>query len=85
MRELRLPECIATREELSFDPFPRTSKFAFFLEASDFAWVRLDPLLKMMVDTNDIQHAFGPAAFILDVPGVNPSMERTQAHQSMGG
>jgi hypothetical protein len=38
----------------------------------------------MMVDTNDIQHAFGPAAFIMDVPGLNPSMERTRAHQKHG-
>jgi hypothetical protein len=84
IRELRLPDKFTDREELSFDPFPRTSKFAFFLEASDFAWVRIEPLLKMMVETNDIQHAFGPAAFLMDVPGPNPSMERTRAHQKHG-
>jgi hypothetical protein len=84
IRELRLPDKAHDRDELSFDPFPRTSKFAYFLEASDYAWVRLDPLLKMMVETNDIQHAFGPAAFIMDVPGINPSMERTRAHQKHG-
>jgi hypothetical protein len=84
IRELRIPDKAHDKDELSFDPFPRTSKFAFFLEASDFAWVRLDPLLRLMVETNDIQHAFGPAAFIMDVPGINPSMERTRAHQKHG-
>ncbi len=63
IRELHLPDKSIDREELFFDSFPRTSRFAFLLEASDFALVRLKPLLKMMVDTNDIQHSFGLEAF----------------------
>jgi hypothetical protein len=38
----------------------------------------------MMVKTIDIQHTFGPVAFVRDIPGLNPSMERTRAHQKHG-
>ncbi|KAL3803357.1 hypothetical protein HJC23_009321 [Cyclotella cryptica] len=80
IRELRLPKDPLEREELSFDPFPRSSRFAFFIEASEAAWTRLDPLLSMMTDTHDIAHTFGPSAFIMDVPPPNPMIERVRAH-----
>jgi hypothetical protein len=35
----------------------------------------------MMVDTGDVAQAFGPTAFIMDLPGLNPSIECTRAHQ----
>ena len=38
IRELRLLNKAKDRKELSFGPFPRTSRFAFFIEASNFAW-----------------------------------------------
>jgi hypothetical protein len=84
IRELRLPNNATEHEELSFNPFPRTSQFAFFIETCNFAWAQLEPLLQMMIDTNDLQHTFGPAAFIMDVPVLNPSIERTQAHHTHG-
>jgi hypothetical protein len=37
-----------------------------------------------MVDTNDILHAFGPLAFIMDIPEANSSIEHTQAHHKHG-
>ncbi|KAL3780888.1 hypothetical protein HJC23_009934 [Cyclotella cryptica] len=75
IRELKLPDDKEERARLSFDSFPRSSKFAYFLEASDAAWNRLDPLLSIMVDTNDLSQTLGPSAFIMDVPG-NVSAER---------
>ena len=37
-----------------------------------------------MVDTNDIYYAFGPSAFVMDVPGSTPSMDCTRAHHKHG-
>jgi hypothetical protein len=84
IRELKLPDNKEERAQLSFDTFPRSSKFAYFLEASNAAWARLDPLLLMMVDTNDLTQAFGPSAFIRDVPGNTITMDRTCAHHRHG-
>jgi hypothetical protein len=80
IRELCLPNNIAERDQLSFGPFPRSSKFAYFIEAGDLAWVQLEPLIQVMVDTGDVAQAFGPAAFIMDVPGLNPCIERLRVH-----
>jgi hypothetical protein len=38
----------------------------------------------MMTETNDITYAFGPSAFIMDVPPSNPSIERVRAHHKHG-
>ena len=84
IRELKLPDNKDEIDQLSFDPFPRSSKFAFFLEASNAAWSRLDPLLTIVVDTNDLTSAFGPSAFIMDVPGNSVKMDRTHAHHKHG-
>jgi hypothetical protein len=84
IRELKLPDNKEEREQLSFDPFPRSSKFAYFLEASDAAWARIEPLINMMIETNDIYYAFGPSAFIMDVPGNTPNMDKTRAHHKHG-
>ena len=84
IRELKLPDDKEERARLSFDPFPRSSKFAYFLEASDTAWNRLDPLLSIMADTNDLSQTFGPSAFIMDVPGNVVTMDRTRAHHKHG-
>jgi len=84
IRELHLPDNPEEREQLTFDPFPHSSRFAFFLEASDAAWARLEPLLNMMIETNDIFHTFGPSAFVMDVPGATPTIDRTRAHHKHG-
>lgn len=84
IHELRLTPNSKEWEELSFDPFPNNSKYAYFLEASDFAWVRPNPLIQMMVETNDVLHTFGPLAFIMDVPKTNPSLDHTHAHHKHG-
>ena len=84
IRELKLPKDPLEREALSFDLFPRSSRFAFFIEASEAAWSRLDPLLAMMTDTNDIANTFGPSAFIMDVPPSNPMIDRVRAHHQQG-
>jgi hypothetical protein len=84
IRELRLPNDPKEREQLSFDPFPRASKFAYFLEASDAAWIRLEPLLQTMIDTNDLMSTFGPSACIMEVPEANPNIDRVRAHHKHG-
>jgi hypothetical protein len=84
IRELRLPENKEEREQLSFDPFPLSSKFAFFLEASDASWSCLEPLLNMMVETNVIYYAFGPSSFIMDVPGTTATMDCMKAYHKHG-
>jgi hypothetical protein len=43
LRELWPPEDPKECEQHTFDPFPYISKFVYFLEASDAAWVCLDP------------------------------------------
>lgn len=84
IRELRLTTGAHDQKQLTFDQFPWTSIFAFFIKVSYFAWARLEPLLLMMIDTNDCLQAFGPSAYILDVTGLNPSIERTRAHHMHG-
>ena len=37
-----------------------------------------------MVDTNDPMQAFGPSAFIMDVPGNTVTMDRRHAHHKHG-
>lgn len=37
-----------------------------------------------MIDTNDVAHAFGSSAFVMDVPGPTPSIDCTRAHQKHG-
>lgn len=44
----------------------------------------MEPLLGMLIDTNNISPSFGPAAFIMDVPGTNPSIDRVCAHHIHG-
>jgi hypothetical protein len=72
------------RKRLSFDPFPCASKFAYFLEASDAAWLRIEPLLQTMIDTNDLMSAFGPSACIMEVPEPNPNIDWVRAHHQHG-
>jgi hypothetical protein len=84
IRELRLPTDPEERKQLTFDPFPRASKFAYFLEASDAAWLRIEPLLQTMIDTNDLMSAFGPSACIMEVPEPNPNIDRVRAHHQHG-
>jgi hypothetical protein len=38
----------------------------------------------MVVDTNELSRAFGPSAFIMDVPGNVVNMDRTRAHHKHG-
>ena len=80
----KLPNNPKEREELSFDPFPRSSKFVYFIEASDVAWIWLEPLIIMMIETHDITYAFGPSAFIMDLPPPTPSIEHVRAHHKHG-
>jgi hypothetical protein len=82
--ELKLPDNREEQEQLSFDPFPRSSRFAYFLEASDASWARLEPLLNMMIDTNDIYNTFGLSAIVMDTPGSQVSIDRTRAHHQHG-
>jgi hypothetical protein len=84
IKELKLPDNKEERARLTFDTFPRSSKFAYFLEASDAAWARLDPLLSILIDTNDLTKTFGPSAFVMNVPGNVVSLDRTRAHHKHG-
>lgn len=84
IRELKLPSDPSEREQLSFDPFPRTSKFAYFLEASEAAWFRIEPLLRLMIETNDLTATFGPSACIMEVPEANPNIDKVRAHHQHG-
>ena len=84
IRPLRLPNNEEEKARLSFDPFPWESKLVYFLEASDNDWVRLDPLLQLFVETNDIVKTFGPSAYIMDVPDNKPSIEKVRSHHTIG-
>jgi hypothetical protein len=53
------------------------------LEASD-TWYRLDPLLQLFVDTNDIAKTFGPSAYIMDVPDNKPNIDKVRSHHTIG-
>ncbi len=84
IRSLKLPTDKKEHERLSFDPFPWESKMAYFMEASDEAWTRLEPLLKYMMNTPSLCQAFGPAACFVDTPDLNPNMDRVRAHHKHG-
>ncbi len=84
IRPLRLPNNEEEKACLSFDPFPWESKLVYFLEASDNDWVRLDPLLQLFVETNDIAKTFGPSAYIMDVLDNKPSIEKVHYHHTIG-
>ena len=84
IRPLRLPRNEDEKARLSFDPFPWESKLVFYLEASDSAWYRLDPLLQLFVETNDIAKTFGPSAYIMDVPDNKPNIDKVRSHHTIG-
>ena len=84
IRPLKLPTEGDDRSRLTFDTFPWESKLAYHLEASDSAWYRIEPLLDLLVETNAISTTFGPSAYIMDVPGPKPSIERVRSHHRIG-
>jgi hypothetical protein len=84
IRPLKLPAEGDDKSRLTFDTFPWESKLAYHLEASDIAWYRIEPLLDLLVETNAISTTFGPSAYIMDVPGSKPSIERVRSHHRIG-
>ena len=84
LRPLRLPKSEDQRETLSFDPFPWDSRLVYHIEADDISWQRLAPLFDYLIDTNIIAHTFGPAAYLLDAPGINMSLDKVRAYQKHG-
>ena len=84
IRPLKLPNNEEEKARLSFDPFPWESKLVYFLEASDNDWFRLDPLLQLFVETNDITKTFGPSAYIMDVPDNKPSIGKVISYHTIG-
>jgi hypothetical protein len=84
IRSLKLPDDPKEKKRLTFDSFPWGSKLAYFLEAGNDAWNRLEPLLQLIVDSNILSKAFGPSAFIMDVPDNNPKIGKVRAHHEYG-
>ena len=84
IRPLQLPRDEDERASLTFDTFPWESKLTYFLEASDAAWYRLEPLLNLMVETNWICQTFGPSAHIMDVPEGKPTIGKVRSHHRFG-
>jgi hypothetical protein len=84
IRSLKLPDDPREKKRLTFDTFPWGSKLAYFLEADNTAWTRLEPLLQLLVDSNILSKHFGPSAFIMDVPDNNPKIGKIRAHHEYG-
>ena len=84
LRSLRLPKHEEERADLSFDPFPWDSRMVYHIEADDMAWQRLAPLFDYLIETNIIAHTFGPAAYLLDAPGANLSLDKVRAYHKHG-
>jgi hypothetical protein len=84
LRSLRIPKEEEDRKSLSFEPFPWDSRLVFHIEADDVAWQRLEPLLDYLVETNILAHTFGPAAYLLDAPGPNQSLDKIRAYHKHG-
>ncbi len=86
IRPLKLPKDDEETPRLTFDTFPWESKLAFYLEASDSAWYRLEPLLDLLIETNTLSSTFGPSAYILEVPAQNQkiSIEKVRSHHRIG-
>ena len=84
IRSLKLPDDPKEKKRLTFDSFPWGSKLAYFVEAGNDAWKRLGPLLQLIVDSNILSKAFGPSAFIMDVPDTNPKIGKVRAHHEYG-
>ena len=84
IRSLKLPDDPAEKKRLTFDTFSWGSKLAYFLEADNSAWTHLEPLLQLIVDSNTLSKAFGPSAFIMDVPDTNPKIGKVRTHHEYG-
>jgi hypothetical protein len=86
IRPLKLPQDDEEKSRLTFDTFPWESKLAYYLEASDSAWYRLEPLINLLVETNTLSSTFGPSAYIMDVPAQNQkiSIEKVRSHHRIG-
>ena len=84
LRSLRLPKNEEQRESLSFDPFPWDSRLIYHIEADDIAWQQLAPLFDYLIDTNIIAHTFGLAAYLLDAPWANLSLDKVHAYHKHG-
>ena len=86
IRPLKLPNDDEEKPRLTFDTFPWESKLAFYLEASDSAWYRLEPLLDLMIETNTLSNTFGPSAYVMEVPAQNQkiSIEKVRSHHRIG-
>ncbi len=86
IRPLKLPKDDEETPRLTFDTFPWESKMAYYLEASDSAWYRLEPLINLLVETNMLSNTFGPSVYIMEVPPQNQkiSIERVRSHHRIG-
>ena len=86
IRPLKLPQDDEEKSRLTFDTFPWESKLAYYLEASDSAWYRLEPLINLLVETNTLSSTFGPSAYIMDVQAQNQkiSIEKVRSHHRIG-
>ena len=84
LRSLKLPDDPKEKKRLTFDTFPWGSKLAYFIEADNSAWTRIEPLLQLIVDANILSKHFGPSAFIMDVPDNNPKIGKVRAHHEYG-
>jgi len=86
IRPLKLPKDEEEKQRLTFDAFPWESKLAYYLEASDTAWARFEPLINLLIETNTLSSTFGPSAYIMDVPAQNHkiSIEKVRSHHRIG-
>ncbi len=72
LRSLKLPDDPKEKKRLTFDTFPWGSKLAYFLEADNSAWTRLEPLLQLIVDANILSKHFGPFRLYYGRPRQQP-------------
>ncbi len=86
IRPLKLPKDEEEKSRLTFDTLPWESKMAYYLEASDSAWYRLEPLVDLQAETNMLSNTFGPSSYIMDVPPQTQkiSIEKVRSHHRIG-
>ena len=82
MREIRgLPD--DEKEEYSIDPYPMSTRFVYYLEASKDAWSHLDKLLKEYTASGRINNDFGRHATRLS-RGISDRLRLQYSHHSFG-
>ena len=82
LRELSLPD--DERARLTFANFAAHCQLVFHIEASEEAWIRIEPLIDIFVRGKGIHRVFGPRAHLMTIPTGRPNISEARIYQAKG-